>query len=178
MRSWGPPLMPGGSLAAWESVKPILQAICARTEEGKPCCAWVGSGGAGHFVKMVHNGIEYGDMQLIGETYHLMRTYLGMTAREMQKTFSQWNQEELSSYLIGITADILAYHEPDGTPLLDCILDTAGQKGTGKWGLHSRPAGRRTANNDYRSGLCAMFKRCKGRTAGGGGCAGGSHRRF
>ncbi len=129
----GPSLMPGGSLAAWESVKPILQAICARTEEGKPCCAWVGSGGAGHFVKMVHNGIEYGDMQLIGETYHLMRTYLGMTAREMQKTFSQWNQEELSSYLIGITADILAYHEPDGTPLLDCILDTAGQKGTGKW---------------------------------------------
>lgn len=129
----GPSLMPGGSYAAWEPLKPLFRTICARTDDGLPCCDWIGSDGAGHFIKMVHNGIEYGDMQLICETYHLMRTYLGMTALDMQKTFSCWNRGELSSYLIQITADILSHIDSDGTPLLDHILDIAGQKGTGKW---------------------------------------------
>ena len=129
----GPSIMPGGSPAAWPHVKPILQAIAAKTEQGEPCCDWIGEGGAGHFVKMVHNGIEYGDMQLICEAYHLMRDYLSMSADEMHQTFAKWNQGELDSYLIEITRDILAYRDDDGQPLLDKILDTAGQKGTGKW---------------------------------------------
>jgi 6-phosphogluconate dehydrogenase len=129
----GPSIMPGGSPAAWPHVKPILQAIAAHTDAGEPCCDWIGEGGAGHFVKMVHNGIEYGDMQLICEAYHLMRDYLGMTADEMHQTFAQWNEGELNSYLIEITRDILAYKEEDGSPLVEKILDTAGQKGTGKW---------------------------------------------
>ncbi len=129
----GPSLMPGGSSAAWAPLRPILQKICARTEDGSPCCSWVGNGGAGHFVKMVHNGIEYGDMQLICEAYHMMRAYLGMTPDEMCAVFREWNEGELSSYLIEITGAILARRDTDGTPLLDHILDAAGQKGTGKW---------------------------------------------
>ncbi len=129
----GPSMMPGGSPAAWPRVKPILQAICAKVEDGTPCCDWVGENGAGHFVKMVHNGIEYGDMQLICEAYLLMREYLKMTPDEMHEVFAQWNQGELDSYLIEITANILAVKDTDGEPLVDKILDTAGQKGTGKW---------------------------------------------
>lgn len=129
----GPSMMPGGSNAAWPYVKPIFQAICAKVDDGTPCCDWVGEGGAGHFVKMVHNGIEYGDMQLICEAYQLMRDYLGMTADEMHAVFADWNASELDSYLIEITRDILGYKDTDGEPLVDRILDTAGQKGTGKW---------------------------------------------
>lgn len=129
----GPSMMPGGSPAAWASVKPILQAICAKVDDGSPCCDWVGEGGAGHFVKMVHNGIEYGDMQLICEAYQIMRDYLGMTADEMHDVFAEWNEGVLDSYLIGITSDILTRKDTDGTPLVEKILDTAGQKGTGKW---------------------------------------------
>ena len=129
----GPSLMPGGSTAAWPAVKPILQAICARVADGSPCCDWVGENGAGHFVKMVHNGIEYGDMQLICEAYQLMRDLLGMTADEMHEVFKKWNGTELESYLIEITGDILAHKDADGAPLVEKILDTAGQKGTGKW---------------------------------------------
>ena len=129
----GPSLMPGGSPAAWEAVKPIFQAICAHVEDGSPCCDWVGENGAGHFVKMVHNGIEYGDMQLICEAYQLMRDYLGMSDAEMHDVFDAWNQGDLNSYLIEITRDILAYQDTDGTPIVEHILDTAGQKGTGKW---------------------------------------------
>ena len=128
----GPSIMPGGSPAAWEHVKPILQGIAAQVD-GQPCCDWVGEGGAGHFVKMVHNGIEYGDMQLISEAYHLMREVLGMTPDEMAGVFAEWNKGELESYLIEITADILAVKDADGSPLIDKILDAAGQKGTGKW---------------------------------------------
>ncbi len=128
----GPSIMPGGSPEAWEAVKPILQAISAKVD-GQPCCDWVGEGGAGHFVKMVHNGIEYGDMQLIVEAYLLMRDLLHMTPDEMSEVFAQWNQGELDSYLIEITADILKTKDEDGSPLVDKILDTAGQKGTGKW---------------------------------------------
>lgn len=129
----GPSIMPGGSPAAWPSVKPIFQAICAKTENGEPCCEWVGENGAGHFVKMVHNGIEYGDMQLICETYHLMKEGLGLSNAEMHKVFAQWHQSELNSYLIEITRDILAYKDEQGNEVIDLILDTAGQKGTGKW---------------------------------------------
>ena len=129
----GPSMMPGGSPEAWESVKPIFQAICAKVSDGSPCCDWVGENGAGHFVKMVHNGIEYGDMQLICEAYQLMRDFLGMTADEMHEVFAKWNEGELDSYLIKITSDILAYKDTDGKPIVDKILDTAGQKGTGKW---------------------------------------------
>ena len=128
----GPSLMPGGSKEAWQYVKPIFQAIAAKVEDGSPCCEWVGGDGAGHFVKMVHNGIEYGDMQLICEAYQIMRDYLGMTPDEMHDVFAEWNKGELDSYLIEITSEILAYKE-NGVPMVDLILDTAGQKGTGKW---------------------------------------------
>ena len=129
----GPSLMPGGSPAAWPYVKDILQTIAAHTASGEPCCDWIGEGGAGHFVKMVHNGIEYGDMQLICEAYQLMRFMLGMTPDEISATLTEWNKGELDSYLIEITRDILAVKDEDGQPLVDKILDTAGQKGTGKW---------------------------------------------
>ncbi len=129
----GPSMMPGGSPAAWPLVKPIFQAVSAKVEDGSPCCDWVGNGGAGHFVKMVHNGIEYGDMQLICEAYQLMKDLLGMNADEMHEVFTQWNKTELDSYLIQITSEILAKKDEDGQPLVDKILDTAGQKGTGKW---------------------------------------------
>ncbi len=129
----GPSIMPGGSPKAWPHVKDIFQKIAAKVEDGTPCCDWVGENGAGHYVKMVHNGIEYGDMQLICEAYHLMRTGLGMTAEEMHPVFEEWQKGELNSYLIEITRDILAFKDKDGQPLVDKILDTAGQKGTGKW---------------------------------------------
>lgn len=129
----GPSIMPGGSPSAWEHVKPIFQSIAAKVEDGSPCCDWVGEGGAGHFVKMVHNGIEYGDMQLICEAYQIMKELLGMNYEEMHDVFKEWNEGELDSYLIEITRDILAYKDEDGQPLVEKILDTAGQKGTGKW---------------------------------------------
>lgn len=129
----GPSIMPGGSFAAWQHVKPIFQSIAAKVEDGSPCCEWVGEGGAGHFVKMVHNGIEYGDMQMICETYQIMKKGLGMSNEEMYKVFKEWNEGELNSYLIEITRDILAYKDEKGVQTLDIILDTAGQKGTGKW---------------------------------------------
>ncbi len=129
----GPSIMPGGSPAAWPHVKDIFQGISAKVDGNVPCCDWVGEGGAGHYVKMVHNGIEYGDMQLICEAYQLMKDGLGMTADEMHQTFTEWNKTELDSYLIEITAGILAFKDTDGQPMVDKILDTAGQKGTGKW---------------------------------------------
>ncbi len=129
----GPSMMPGGSNSAWPEVKDIFQKICAQTDAGEPCCDWVGEGGAGHFVKMVHNGIEYGDMQMICETYHLMRAGLGLSNSEMHQVFTEWNAGELDSYLIEITRDILGYKDDKGEEVVDFILDTAGQKGTGKW---------------------------------------------
>lgn len=129
----GPSLMPGGSPAAWPYVKDIFQSIAAKVEDGTPCCDWVGEDGAGHFVKMVHNGIEYGDMQIINEAYHLMKDLLGMNAFEQHEVFKKWNEGKLDSYLIEITRDIMAYKDENGEPLVESILDTAGQKGTGKW---------------------------------------------
>ena len=128
----GPSIMPGGSPAAWQHLKPIFQAIAAKVEDGTPCCDWVGENGAGHFVKMVHNGIEYGDMQLICEAYQIMKDLVGLNYEEMYNVFKEWNEGELNSYLIEITRDILNYKD-NGMPLVEYILDTAGQKGTGKW---------------------------------------------
>src|SRR5712672_1345483 len=133
----GPSIMPGGSPAAWPHVKDIFQGIAAKVEDGSPCCDWVGENGAGHYVKMVHNGIEYGDMQLICEAYNLLKTGLGLSADQMQPVFAEWNKGELNSYLIEITRDILAFKDTDGSPLVDKIRDTAGQKGTGKWTIIS-----------------------------------------
>ncbi|MBN1145483.1 MAG: decarboxylating NADP(+)-dependent phosphogluconate dehydrogenase [Bacteroidales bacterium] len=129
----GPSIMPGGSSKAWEHIKPVFQAISAKVDNGTPCCDWVGENGAGHFVKMVHNGIEYGDMQLINEAYHIMKDIAGLSCDEMHQIFAEWNKGELDSYLIEITRDILAFKDEDGKPLVEKILDTAGQKGTGKW---------------------------------------------
>ena len=129
----GPSIMPGGSPPAWPHIKGIFQDIAAKVEDGTPCCDWVGENGAGHYVKMVHNGIEYGDMELIGEAYQLMKVGLGMTADEMAPVFAEWNKGELDSYLIEITSKILPFKDTDGQPLVDKILDAAGQKGTGKW---------------------------------------------
>jgi 6-phosphogluconate dehydrogenase len=128
----GPSIMPGGNPAAWPHVKEIFQSIAAKVADGSPCCDWVGENGAGHYVKMVHNGIEYGDMQLICEAYHLLAQGLGLSADELHEVFAEWNQGELDSYLIEITADIFAKKDDDGSPLIDKILDTAGQKGTGQ----------------------------------------------
>jgi 6-phosphogluconate dehydrogenase len=152
----GPSIMPGGSPAAWPAVKPIFQAIAAKVDDGTPCCDWVGENGAGHFVKMVHNGIEYGDMQLICEAYQIMRELLGMSADEMHQVFKEWNTGELDSYLIEITRDILAYKDKDGKPLVDKILDTAGQKGTGKWTV--------LASLDYGAPLTLIGEAVYGRT--------------
>ncbi len=129
----GPSLMPGGSPPAWSFLEPIFTAIAAKAEDGSSCCTWIGDGGAGHFVKMVHNGIEYGDMQLICESYHIMNELLGMDTNEIHQVFKTWNEGELASYLVEITSDIFAYKDSDGAPLIEKILDTAGQKGTGKW---------------------------------------------
>jgi 6-phosphogluconate dehydrogenase len=130
---FGPSMMPGGSPEAWPLVKGIFQAICAKTPDGAPCCDWMGSDGAGHFVKMVHNGIEYGDMQLICEAYQIMKQGLGLSNEEMHAVFDEWNKGELDSYLIEITRDVLGYKDENGDYVVDKILDTAGQKGTGKW---------------------------------------------
>ncbi|MCB2178605.1 decarboxylating NADP(+)-dependent phosphogluconate dehydrogenase [bacterium] len=130
---FGPSIMPGGSPEAWPYVKDILQSIAAKVSDGTPCCDWVGRDGAGHFVKMVHNGIEYGDMQLIAEAYHVMQHAIGMTYPEMSQAFSEWNTGKLDSYLIEITADILNFTDADGEPMVEKILDSAGQKGTGRW---------------------------------------------
>ncbi|TVR34389.1 MAG: decarboxylating NADP(+)-dependent phosphogluconate dehydrogenase [Spirochaetaceae bacterium] len=130
---FGPSIMPGGNAEAWPAVKEIFQAVAAKAPDGQPCCDWVGEDGSGHFVKMVHNGIEYGDMQLIAEAYQLMHSGLGMPADEMHQVFAEWNKTELDSYLIEITRDILAFKAEDGTPMVEKILDAAGQKGTGKW---------------------------------------------
>lgn len=129
----GPSIMPGGSPEAWPHVRPILQRICAHLPDGFACCDWIGRNGAGHFVKMVHNGIEYGDLQLICEAYQLLRDGLHMDIHQLEQTFARWNETELQSYLMEITADIMRRRDADGAPLLDHILDTAGQKGTGKW---------------------------------------------
>jgi 6-phosphogluconate dehydrogenase len=129
----GPSIMPGGSPAAWPHVKPVFQKIASHTDDGQPCCDWVGQNGAGHFVKMVHNGIEYGDMQMICETYQIMKAGLKMTNPQMHEVFAEWNKGPLGSYLVEITRDILAYKDEDGNEVIDLILDTAGQKGTGKW---------------------------------------------
>ncbi|MCE5317382.1 MAG: decarboxylating NADP(+)-dependent phosphogluconate dehydrogenase [Parachlamydia sp.] len=129
----GPSIMPGGNPEAWPHLKSIFQGIAAKADTGEPCCDWVGDEGAGHYVKMVHNGIEYGDMQLIGEAYHLLKNALGLKPHELGPIFARWNEGELNSYLIEITAQIFATKDQDGTPLVDKILDIAGQKGTGKW---------------------------------------------
>ena len=129
----GPSIMPGGNPAAWPYVKEILQAISAKVEDGTPCCDWVGENGAGHYVKMVHNGIEYGDIQLIGEAYQLLKDALGLTPDELHDVFAEWNKGELDSYLIEISTIIFGTKDEDGSPLIDKILDKAGQKGTGKW---------------------------------------------
>jgi 6-phosphogluconate dehydrogenase len=134
---FGPSIMPGGNPAAWPHVKAIFQAIAAKVEDGTPCCDWVGENGAGHYVKMVHNGIEYGDMQLICEAYDLLQRGLGLSADELAEVFTEWNKGELDSYLIEISSHIFAKKDEDGTPLVDRILDTAGQKGTGKWTVFS-----------------------------------------
>jgi 6-phosphogluconate dehydrogenase len=130
---FGPSIMPGGNVEAWPAVKGIFQAIAAKVEDGTPCCDWVGEGGAGHYTKMVHNGIEYGDMQLIGEAYQLLKDGLGLSAEEFQRVFTEWNKGELDSFLIEITAEIFGKKDDDGEPMIDKILDKAGQKGTGKW---------------------------------------------
>jgi len=138
----GPSIMPGGNPKAWPLVKELLQAIAAKTPDGSPCCEWVGEDGAGHYVKMIHNGIEYGDMQIIAEAYHVMRDGLALPHAEMQRIFGRWNAGDLQSYLIEITRDIMAFPDTDGTPLLEKILDSAGQKGTGKWtGINSLELG-------------------------------------
>src|SRR6185312_13264209 len=133
----GPSIMPGGSAAAWPHVKDIFQSIAAKVEDGTPCCDWVGEAGSGHYVKMIHNGIEYGDMQLIGEAYQLLKDGLGLTPDELHEVFAEWNKGELDSYLIEITAEIFAKKDEDGAPIIDKILDAAGQKGTGKWTCES-----------------------------------------
>jgi len=129
----GPSLMPGGAPEAWPHIREIFQAIAAKVDDGVPCCDWVGGGGSGHYVKMVHNGIEYGDMQLIAEAYHLLRGALGLSHDELHGVFDDWNRGKLDSYLVEITRDIMAFPDEDGQPLVEKILDTAGQKGTGKW---------------------------------------------
>src|SRR5262249_4513711 len=134
----GPSIMPGGDPAAWPLVKPIFQAIAAKVDGGTPCCDWVGPEGAGHYVKMVHNGIEYGDIQLIGESYHLLRALAGLDAGGPRDVFARWNKGPLDSYLIQITRDIFGHRDPEtGEPLVEKVLDAAGQKGTGKWTVAS-----------------------------------------
>ncbi len=139
---FGPSIMPGGNPAAWPHLKEIFQSIAAKVEDGSPCCDWVGENGAGHYVKMIHNGIEYGDMQLICEAYHLLSAGLGLNAEELHEVFAEWNKGELDSYLIEITSEIFTKKDDDGAPMVDKILDAAGQKGTGKWtGVNSLELG-------------------------------------
>lgn len=133
----GPSIMPGGSFGAWEHIKPVFTTIAAKAEDGAPCCEWIGGGGAGHYVKMVHNGIEYGDMQLISEAYAVMKKMINLSNEEIANIFDEWNKGKLQSYLVEITADIMRYKDKDGNFLIDKILDAAGQKGTGKWSVNS-----------------------------------------
>lgn len=133
----GPSIMPGGSFDAWEHIKPVFTTIAAKAEDGTPCCEWIGGGGSGHYVKMVHNGIEYGDMQLISEAYAVMKKMINLSNEEIANIFDEWNKGKLQSYLVEITADIMRYKDKDGNFLIDKILDTAGQKGTGKWSVNS-----------------------------------------
>jgi len=133
----GPSIMPGGSFDAWQHIKPVFTAIAAKAEDGAPCCEWIGGGGSGHYVKMVHNGIEYGDMQLISEAYAVMKKMINLSSEEIANVFEEWNKGKLQSYLVEITADIMRYKDKDGNSLIDKILDTAGQKGTGKWSVNS-----------------------------------------
>jgi 6-phosphogluconate dehydrogenase len=161
---FGPSIMPGGSEAAWPHVKDIFQSIAAKVEDGTPCCDWVGENGAGHFVKMVHNGIEYGDMQLIAEAYHLMKDVLQLSHDEMSQVFAEWDQGKLDSYLIEITSEILGVKdEVDGAPLVEKILDSAGQKGTGRWDRDRRPGKWGTAHFDHRSGAGSLALSAKRR---------------
>jgi 6-phosphogluconate dehydrogenase len=148
--------MPGGNPAAWPHVKDIFQSIAAKVDDGTPCCDWVGEDGAGHFVKMVHNGIEYGDMQLICEAYDLLHRGLGLTADELAEVFTEWNKGELDSFLIEISSHIFAKKDEDGQPLVDKILDTAGQKGTGKWTVIQRARHGPAGHPDWRVGLRAL----------------------
>ena len=164
---FGPSMMPGGSPAAWPLVKEIFQAICAKTPSGEPCCDWMGEDGAGHYVKMVHNGIEYGDMQLICEAYQLMKEGLGMSNEEMHDVFAEWNKGELDSYLIEITRDILAYKDEKGEYVVDKILDTAGQKGTGKWTSVSALDLGHAGDADRRGRVRPLPERDEGRARGG-----------
>ena len=153
---FGPSIMPGGNPEAWPHVKEIFQAIAAKVEDGTPCCDWVGEGGAGHYVKMVHNGIEYGDMQLICEAYQLLKDGLGLTADEFAEIFAEWNKGELDSFLIEISATIFAKKDDDGQPMVDKILDTAGQKGTGKWTAISALDLGHAGDADWRERVCAL----------------------
>lgn len=134
---WGPSMMPGGMIEGWPLVKNIFRTISAKAPDGTPCCTWIGPGGSGHYVKMVHNGIEYGDMQLIAEAYYILKQLFGFSNAEMAKVFTEWNKHQLSSYLIEITSEVLEFKEGNGVCLIDMILDTAGQKGTGKWSVES-----------------------------------------
>ena len=163
----GPSIMPGGNPAAWPHVKEIFQAIAAKVEDGTPCCDWVGEDGAGHYVKMVHNGIEYGDMQLICEAYQLLKDGLGLDADELHEVFADWNKGELDSYLIEITAEIFTKKDDDGAPLVDKILDTAGQKGTGKWTAISALDTRHAGHADRRSRVRPLPLRHERRARGG-----------
>ena len=159
----GPSIMPGGSAAAWPHVKKIFQSIAAKVDDGSPCCEWLGNDGAGHFVKMVHNGIEYGDMQMICEAYSLMRNVLDMPPAEISAVFGEWNKGELDSYLIEITRDILAKIDDEtGKPMVDVIMDKAGQKGTGRWTSVDRARSRRSGADHRGSGVCPRPERHQG----------------
>jgi 6-phosphogluconate dehydrogenase len=159
---------PVAASPAWPHVKPIFQAIAAKVADGVPCCDWVGEHGAGHYVKMVHNGIEYGDMQLICEAYQVMRDGLGMTPDEMHQVFKTWNEGDLESYLVEITRDILDKKDEDGAPLVDKILDTAGQKGTGKWTVQNSADLGIPDHPDRRGGVFTLCERAEGRAREGG----------
>ena len=164
---FGPSIMPGGNKEAWPHVKEIFQAIAAKVEDGTPCCDWVGEDGAGHYVKMVHNGIEYGDMQLIGEAYQLLKDGLGLSADEFAEVFTEWNKGELDSFLIDISAAIFAKKDDDGQPMVDKILDAAGQKGTGKWTAISALDLGHAGDADWGECVCALPVGVEGRTRRG-----------
>jgi 6-phosphogluconate dehydrogenase len=160
---FGPSIMPGGNPAAWPHVKEIFQSIAAKVADGTPCCDWVGEDGAGHYVKMVHNGIEYGDMQLICEAYQLMKDALGLDADQMHEVFAEWQEGELDSYLIEITRDILGFRDEDGVPMVDKILDTAGQKGHRKVDGYQLARTRRSGDVNRRGRLFAVLVGNQGR---------------
>ncbi len=164
---FGPSIMPGGNPAAWPHVKEIFQAIAAKVEDGTPCCDWVGEDGAGHFVKMVHNGIEYGDMQLICEAYQLLKKGLGLTADELHEVFAEWNKGELDCFLIEISSEIFAKKDEDGTPMVEKILDTAGPEGHGQMDGDRRAGPGDPDDADRGGGFCAVPFSAEGRARGG-----------